>query len=87
MKKLRERLAVQLSLPKEIALNLPLVTIIGQGEMVIENYKNLAEFSETQVRVRTNDSIITVQGAGLTLQQITSENLLISGRISGIMYE
>jgi len=87
MKKIRERLAVQLSLPKEIALNLPLITIVGRGEMVIENYKNLAEFSDTQVRVRTSDGLITVQGERLNLQQITSENLLISGRISGVLYE
>ena len=87
MRKLNEKLALLLSLPKEIAMDLPVVTAIGRGEISIENYKNLIEFSEETIRIRTKDGALTVAGNRLTLKQITSENLVITGRIAGISYE
>jgi len=75
-----------LSLPKEIALDLPILMATGRGELNIENYKNLLEFTDTSIRIRTKDGVVTVEGGGLCLRQITTENILISGRISGILY-
>jgi len=86
MQKLKEKVTSALSLPKEIALDLPIVTATGRGELVIENYKNLLEFAETQIRIRTREGIITVEGERLTLQQITTENLLVVGYIVSISY-
>jgi len=85
--KFKEKLANLLSLPKEIALDLPVVTATGQGELIIENYKNLIEFTDKTIRIRTRDGTITIDGNRLILKQITSENLLIAGRISGITYD
>ena len=87
MLKFKEKLANLLSLPKEIALDLPVVTATGQGELIIENYKNLIEFTDKTIRIRTRDGTITIDGNRLILKQITSENLLIAGRISGITYD
>ena len=86
MSKLKEKLTAAMSLPKEIALDLPVVTATGRGEVTVENYKNLMEFTETQIRIRTRDGVITVEGESLTLQQITTEILHITGRIGGVAW-
>ena len=86
MPKVKEKMANALSLPKEIALDLPIVSAIGQGEITIENYKSLLEFTDTKIRIRTKASTIIIEGQSLTLQQITSENLLITGQIAGILF-
>jgi len=86
VQKLREKFAAHLSLPKEIALDLPLITLTGRREVIIENYKNISEFSETAIRVRTKEGEVTVTGERLVLQQITSEILLITGRVGGIKW-
>jgi sporulation protein YqfC len=82
--KIGEKLTNALSLPKEIALNLPLIVATGRGELNIENYKNLLEFSETRIRVHTAAGLLVVEGSRLCLKQITTENLFITGNISGI---
>ena len=83
---LKEKLSTSLSLPKEITLDLPVLMITGRKELNIENYKNLIEFTDKLIRIRTKDSIITIEGSGLMLKQITTENILINGQISGILY-
>ena len=87
MQKLKEKMTSALSLPKEIALDFPVVTATGRGELVVENYKNLLEFADAKIRIRTSESIITIEGERLTLQQITTENLSVAGRIVSISYE
>ena len=86
MLNLRERAANFFSLPKEVALDLPLLTATGRGELSIENYKNLLEFSAEKIRIRTRDGIVDVTGEGLMLKQITSENVLVTGKISGVSF-
>jgi len=83
----KEKLSTMLSMPKEIALDLPVLMATGRNELNIENYKNLIEFTDKLIRIRTKDSIMTIEGDNLVLRQITTENILISGRISGILYK
>ena len=81
---MRKKVTDLLSLPKEIALNLPLITLTGQEEVNIENYKNLIEFTDTKVRIHTAAGALTIQGQGLLLRQITTEHVLVSGKITGL---
>ncbi|MDR0272749.1 MAG: YabP/YqfC family sporulation protein [Clostridiales bacterium] len=86
MRNIKEKAAGFFSLPKEVALDLPLVMATGRGEVNIENYKNLLEFSDTRIRVHTKEGMMTVEGEQLRLRQVTTENVLVSGMISGILY-
>ncbi|MCL1843427.1 MAG: sporulation protein YqfC [Defluviitaleaceae bacterium] len=86
MKRVKEKLAGYLSLPKEVALDLPLVMATGRGEVSIENYKNLLEFTDKKIRLNTRDGTMIINGERLTLRQITTENVLVSGLISEIKY-
>ncbi|MCL1786568.1 MAG: sporulation protein YqfC [Defluviitaleaceae bacterium] len=87
MPKVKEKVANALSLPKEIALDLPVVTALGQGEVTIENYKSLLEFTETGIRIRTKAGVVNIAGRRLMLRQVTAENLLIAGQVTGIFFD
>ena len=80
----KEKLAGALSLPAEIALDLPAITLTGFSHFALENYKNLLEFSQEKIRIHTNQGHITVEGQGLLLKEITSEDLVIGGHIQHI---
>ena len=80
----REKVSSALSMPKEILLNLPLITATGYEEINIENYKNLVEFTENKIRILTNAGLLTIDGQKLLLKQITTENIMVTGRISGM---
>ena len=83
---MREKMTNLLSLPKEIALNLPLVSAIGRDEVNIENYKNLIEFTDTKVRINTSAGALTIEGQRLVLKQVTTEHLLITGKIENMAW-
>jgi len=81
---MREKMTNLLSLPREIALNLPLIMATGRDEVNIENYKNIIEFTDTKVRINTATGVLAIEGTGLNLKQITTEHILVTGKIAGI---
>ena len=82
----REKMTGLLSLPKEIALNLPLIMATGREELNIENYKNLVEFTDTKIRIHTATGMLSIEGQRLMLKQVTSENILVTGNIAGLQW-
>jgi len=83
---LKEKAASLLSVPKEIILDTPLVIATGRDEINVENYKNIIEFTDKKIRLGTKAGTMTIEGDNLKLRQITTENILVSGKISGITY-
>ena len=86
MRNVKEKMSGLLAVPKEIALDLPLLMATGRSEVNIENYKSLLEFTDKKIRIHTRDCIMTIEGERLKLRQITTENVLVSGKITGILY-
>ena len=81
-----EKITGFLSLPKEIVLDLPLIMATGRSEVNVENYKNLLEFTETKIRIHTKVGPLTIEGQNLILKQVTTENILVAGTISGLYW-
>ena len=84
--RVRKKMTGLLSLPKEITLNLPLIMATGREELNIENYKNLVEFTDTKIRIHITSGMITVCGQRLMLKQVTTEHVLITGKIDQLLY-
>ena len=82
----REKIAGFLSLPAEIALNLPLAILTGRGELNVENYKGIREYTETKVTINTSSGMLAVEGKKLSIKQVTSENIVVTGRIDSLLY-
>jgi len=80
------KIADALELPKEVIMNLPLITLIGKEDMTIENYKGVLEYSEERIRIKTSAGIVRVEGKKLLLKQITSDNIGIVGNIVKIEF-
>lgn len=76
-----------LDLPKEVGTNIPKITMLGFGELLIENYKGILEYEEFFVRVSTYIGNVNVNGFELRLNQITDESVEITGKIENIDFE
>ncbi|HEX2947304.1 MAG TPA: sporulation protein YqfC [Clostridia bacterium] len=77
----REKLTEMLELPKELVLNIPRITMVGNGDMMIENYKGLVEYGRARIRISTGPGTVKITGIGLVIREITSEDIIISGNI------
>ncbi len=83
---LKRKMTKALELPKEVLLDIPLVSITGCEEITIENSKGIIEYSEDKVRVNSASGIIKVTGKSLLLKQLTSEITIISGIIKTVEF-
>ncbi len=83
---LKEKFSEMLELPKEIVMNIPKLTLVGNGDMMLENYKGIIEYEESRIRVNTGIGVIRVTGSRLLIKEITSEDIIISGEIRGLEF-
>lgn len=83
---LKKKVAGALELPKEVMLNLPLISLTGNEELLIENYRGIIEYTETTARLNTACGVLRIDGRGLVLKELTSESLLITGRLAKLEF-
>lgn len=86
VRNLKRNVTEALELPREVILNLPLLSITGREELCIENYKGIVEYNDQIIRVNTSTGMIKIGGKNLFLKQITAENLVITGGLLKIEF-
>ena len=70
-----------LDLPKEVGTDIPKITMLGFNEVLIENYKGILEYEDFFVRICTHIGNVNINGFSLKLNQITDEDIKITGKI------
>jgi len=83
---LKEKFTEALELPKEIVMNVPKLTMVGNGDLIIENYKGIIEYDNDRIRVNSGIGIIKITGERLVIREITSEDILVSGEITSMEF-
>ena len=86
-KNVKNRIDRILEVPDEIALNVPKVTILKFEQMLIENYKGILEYQDFFIRLKTNIGIINVNGFNLSLEEMTTDDIIINGKIESVDFE
>jgi sporulation protein YqfC len=86
-KKNNSRLNNILEFPEEISNNEPKITIIGFKKIMVENYKGILEYENFFVRLNTTIGVLNINGFNLSLNEMTDEDLIITGNIESIDFE
>ncbi len=74
-------------IPQEISTNNPKVTIIGFEQMLIENHKGILEYEDYFIRLNTYIGIININGFNLKLEEMTTDDILVTGKIDSVDFE
>lgn len=74
-------------MPEEVVSSVPKITIIGFNEILIENYKGILEYEEIYIRINTHIGIINISGFNLNLEQMSKDDILVTGKIDSITFE
>ena len=85
-KSLKTRITDASGMPKDVILGVPLVTIIGQNEIHIENYRGILEYTEKLIRVQTKLGRIHIQGFHLQIEYYTNDEMKIMGCITSLTF-
>ena len=76
-----------LEIPQEISSDIPKFTMLGFEKLLIENYKAVLEYQDFFIRISTYIGIININGFNLDLQEMRTDELLITGKIESIDIE
>ena len=87
IEKSREIIAETFDLPKDIVLNVPKITIIGNDEITIENHKGIILFERNVIKVNTKVKAINIEGENFEILYIGYSTITISGKFKSISYE
>lgn len=86
-KNLQNKINRLLEIPQEISSDMPKITILGFKQMLIENYKGILEYQEFYIRISTYIGILNINGYELYLEEMTSDDLLVTGKIESVDFE
>ena len=67
-------------------MDLPKITMFGDRNLLMENYKGIIEYDDNRIRVNTGRGIIKVTGEKLMIKEITLEDLMIDGDIVSLEF-
>lgn len=84
--RLARRVADLLELPKDVILDLPTATLLGNVQCIIENHRGIIEYLPEQVRVNTTRGEVLISGRGLAIGSISQDEVVIEGRIAGFVF-
>ena len=71
-------------LPRDIIMDLPKLTVIGDKEASLLNHKGIIEYTQETIRVNTKSGVFKITGEELEIKTILSEEIIITGRIKKI---
>lgn len=76
----------RLELPQDIILGVPLLSMQGNSELMIENHRGLLQYDSNEIQVRTKTFTIQVTGRKLTIQEYRKDVLIIRGKIERMQF-
>ena len=82
----REQIVEALQLPKDVCLGALRVTMMGNCEAWIENYRGILEYTEGRILLQGKNCQVCFEGSRLSIDYYTNEDMKISGCISQVRY-
>ena len=83
----KNRINKMLEIPQEVYSNVPKIVITAFDEMVVENFKGILEYEDFYVRINTYIGIINVNGFDLKLENMSEDDIKITGKIESFDIE
>ncbi|MFW6305812.1 MAG: sporulation protein YqfC [Bacillota bacterium] len=87
MDKLKRQFIEVFDLSPEIAMDLPLIMMLGKEKIYLENHKGVSHFSDEELKIKIKSGFLVINGKKLIINEINSDYLSISGNIISVSYE
>ena len=76
-----------LGVPEEVIASTPKITNLGFKKIWIQNYKTIMEYQDIFIRISTSIGLINISGLNLKMEEMTTDDILIEGKIDSIEFE
>ena len=78
---IKQRIAETLEMPKDVVMDFPKATIMGNIQVNIENHNGIIEYSDKTIRINTSIGVFKIEGNKMSIKYITLEEVVIVGVI------
>ncbi len=78
---IKENLVTALEIPRDLACRETVLTLTGQSQAVIENYRSIIKLTREEIVVSTFSGKLSIIGKALEIPWYTPEEMLIKGDI------
>ena len=75
-----------LQLPKDVCMGALRVTLTGNCEAWIENYRGILEYTDSAILLQAKNCQVCFEGNRLSIDYYTNEDMKISGCICAVRY-
>lgn len=82
-----EKFSDFLELPSEVMSKTTKITTIENKDVLIEGYKQIADYYDNYIKIKTYNLDIIIDGSNLDIKEITDCELVISGKIYSLNYK
>lgn len=82
--KLFNRLALAADLPGECIPRIPIVEIVGEQRVLIENHCGIAGYGTNEIQIRVSFGLVCILGDNLQIARVTKEQMVIFGQINSV---
>ena len=82
----KEKWIDSLQLPKDVCMGALRVTLTGNSEAWIENYRGILEYTRERILLQAKTCQVCLEGTRLSIDYYTNEDMKISGNISALRY-
>ncbi|MCM1056168.1 MAG: YabP/YqfC family sporulation protein [Firmicutes bacterium] len=82
----KESLVESLKLPKDICMGAMKVTLTGNKEAWIENYRGILEYTENLILLQGKTCRVCFEGTCLSIDYYTNEDMKLSGCIACVKF-
>ncbi len=82
----KELVVESLKLPKDSVLGASIVTLTGNTDAFVENYKGIIEYTSQMILLQGKNCKIEICGRRLTIIYYTNEDMRIGGWIDSVRY-
>lgn len=82
----KTKIAEKLNIPEDISNGLPIVTVTGNCEVYVENYKGIIVYDKKCIKIQTKNCRVTFVGKNLEIVYYTNVDMKIKGELESVCY-
>lgn len=71
-------------LPKDLVMDLPRITLLGDMQLYVENHRGIIEYTKEKICISTGIGELIINGSELALRNILPDEIAVDGRIKSI---
>ncbi len=84
---MREAIPDIFDLPKDVLLDLPRITIVGGHRAAVENHRGIVRYQQHSLTIGYSSGRVIFEGDDLTVHSISSEEVVVEGRIEAVVLQ